>query len=163
MRVEQFVGQRVKQRREELTLTQEQFGQELAPYLGKAWSRSTVSVAESGGRAFTAAELVAIALVLETRAARLITPGVDVRSIEFPSRLSLPAGAVAPITGPADQQLASVWADLQQALKSTEDTNSAVRSAAEKLFKLIAMADLATMDSDGAEQIAPFPDRKAEL
>jgi len=59
---------------------------------------------------------------------------------------------MAAITGPADQQLAAVWNDLQQATQSNTETGKAVRSAAEQLFRVIAAHDLATMDADGPVQ-----------
>ena len=103
MRVEEIVGRRVRDRRTELQMTQQDLGQKLAPYLGKAWSRSTVSVAESGGRAFTAAELVAVAHILNTSAGRLLTPIAGVSAIEFPGGEEIPASALGaalvPLTG----------------------------------------------------------------
>jgi 8-oxo-dGTP diphosphatase len=72
-------------------MTQEEFGRQIGLLLGKAWSRSTVSVAENGKRAFTAAELVAIAHVLDTSASRLFMPPAGVREISMPSGATLPA------------------------------------------------------------------------
>ena len=103
MRVEEIVGRRVRDRRTELQMTQQDFGQKLAPYLGKPWSRSTVSVAENGGRAFTAAEMVAMSDALGTTAGRLLTAPAGVSSIEFPGGKEIPASALGaalvPLTG----------------------------------------------------------------
>ena len=85
MKVEQYVGQRIRDRRDELVMTQETFGREVGRWLGKPWSRSTVSVAENGKRAFTAAELVAIAHVLQTSPTYLLAPPAGVDEITMPS------------------------------------------------------------------------------
>ncbi len=85
MKVEQYVGQRIHDRRNELDITQEAFGREVGLWLGKPWSRSTVSVAENGKRAFTAAELVAIAHVLQTSPTYLLAPPAGIDEITMPS------------------------------------------------------------------------------
>lgn len=85
MRIEEVIGQRMKAAREHQELTQEQVGQRLGQLLGKPWSRQSVSVAEQGGRAFTASEIAAIAYVLNTSVSRLFTPPATVRQIEFPT------------------------------------------------------------------------------
>lgn len=58
-------------------MTQEQLGQAIGELLGKPWPRQTVSSAEAGRRAFTAAELVAIARALRVYVGSLFTPAVD--------------------------------------------------------------------------------------
>lgn len=85
MRIEEVIGQRIKDVREINDVTQQQLGQRLGELLGKEWSRQAVSSAEKGERAFTAVELVAIAHVLGTTVPRLMTPPVNVRTIELPS------------------------------------------------------------------------------
>ncbi len=91
MRVEQYVGQRIRHRRDaELHMTQDEFGRQLGHWLGRPWSRSTVSVAESGKRAFTAAELVAIAHVLGASPAYLLTPPAGIGEVTMPSGARFP-------------------------------------------------------------------------
>jgi 8-oxo-dGTP pyrophosphatase MutT (NUDIX family) len=90
LRVEQYVGQRIRERRDELDMTQEEFGRQVGHWLGKPWSRSTVSVAENGRRAFTAAELAVIAHVLDTSPAYLFTPPAGIGEIKTPSGATLP-------------------------------------------------------------------------
>ena len=85
MRVEEYVGRQIRERRDELGMTAADFGRELGAWLGKPWSRSTVSVAENGNRAFTAAELVAIAHVLRTSPTHLLTPPAGIGEIQMPS------------------------------------------------------------------------------
>lgn len=72
--IEVVIGLRMHETRRAKELTQEQFGQSLGELLGRAWSRQAVSSAEQGGRQFTAAELVAIAHVLNTTVPALMTP-----------------------------------------------------------------------------------------
>ena len=95
MRVEEYVGQRIRDRRDELGMTQEEFGRRLGHWLGKPWSRSTVSVAENGKRAFTAAELVFIANALDVRPAQLLAPPMDLSEVEAPSGATLSTRSIA--------------------------------------------------------------------
>lgn len=88
MRVEEFVGQRIRQRRDELNMSQAELGRRVGDLLGKPWPRQAVSAAELGKRALGVAELVALASVLETRASRLLTPPIG------ESEITLPGGAV---------------------------------------------------------------------
>lgn len=89
MRIEEVIGRRMKFVRELNEMTQEQVGEQLGAMLGKPWSRQAVSLAEQGKRAFTAAELVAIAAVVGTTVSRLFTPPLDARAIELPTGVTL--------------------------------------------------------------------------
>lgn len=64
MRVEELIGERLRQARELRDWTQQELGAALEPYLGRPWTRQAVSNAEKGGRDFGAAELLAFATVL---------------------------------------------------------------------------------------------------
>ncbi|NUK87131.1 helix-turn-helix domain-containing protein [Streptomyces lunaelactis] len=75
MRLEEAIGRNVARLRETAGLSQAQLGTALAAYLGKPWSRQAVSAAEKGRRAFTAAELVSLALALKTSLDLLLLPG----------------------------------------------------------------------------------------
>lgn len=66
MKIEEAIGANMARLREEAGLSQKQLGEALGAYLGKTWTRQAVSAAEKGRRAFTAAELVSLALVLRT-------------------------------------------------------------------------------------------------
>lgn len=94
MRVEELVGQRIRARREELELTQEQLGERLGEILGRKWSRQAVSAAEKGDRAFTAAELVAIAFTLGRSLGDLFAPLAGVDALEMPGGARLPRADV---------------------------------------------------------------------
>ncbi|GAB3494016.1 helix-turn-helix transcriptional regulator [Amycolatopsis cihanbeyliensis] len=90
MRLEEMIGRRVRDVRELNEMTQQEVGEKLAHLLGKPWSRQAVSAAEQGNRAFTAAELVAIAQVIGTTVARLFSPPLDADEIELPSGATVP-------------------------------------------------------------------------
>ena len=66
MRIETAIGKRIAHFREARQLSLTQLGEAMGRYLGKPWSRQAVHQAERGRRAFTAAELAALALVLDT-------------------------------------------------------------------------------------------------
>lgn len=78
MRIEQIVGQNVRAVRDQRDLQQVQLAALMTKTLDKEWSGKTVSVAEKGGRAFTAAEVVALADVLGVTVARLFEPPAGV-------------------------------------------------------------------------------------
>lgn len=83
-----------------------QLGQALGTYLGKPWSRQAVHQAERGRRAFTAAEMAALALALDTsvpalflaEAADIELPGAVVSAEDYQGIL-LYAGDEAPRDG----------------------------------------------------------------
>lgn len=77
--IEQVIGERILLRRTDLGLTQEEVGKRVGIWLGREWSRQAVSAAEKGKRAFTAAELIAVAAALGTSIGRLLyaPPGID--------------------------------------------------------------------------------------
>jgi transcriptional regulator with XRE-family HTH domain len=85
VRLEQVIGHRMRERREEMALTQEQAGHRIGELLGRPWPRQAVSAAEKGDRAFTAAELVAIAFALDTNVSWLLTPLAGGLGVEMPS------------------------------------------------------------------------------
>lgn len=104
MKIEEAIGKNVLGIREDRDMSQAELGEALAAYLGKPWSRQAVSAAEKGRRAFTAAELLALAHVLDTTLYRLMTPPVEALHVEMPAegvtvstrtltRMALPTGA----------------------------------------------------------------------
>jgi len=85
MRVEEAVGQQVARLRAQRQLSLADLGEALGRYLGKPWSRQAVHQAERGQRAFTAAELTALALALDTSVPALFRAGDA--PIELPARV----------------------------------------------------------------------------
>ena len=66
MRVEEVIGRQIARLRAQRQMPLTDLGQALGRYLGRPWSRQAVHQAERGRRSFTAAELTALALVLDT-------------------------------------------------------------------------------------------------
>lgn len=71
--------------------TQPSFGKLIGTVLPKPWPAQTVSSAEKGERAFAAAELVAIAKLLEVPVATLFSPPLPVQSVSVTDGLTVPA------------------------------------------------------------------------
>lgn len=101
MRVEEVVGRRIREAREAQDITQEDFGKTLGRLLGKPWPRQAVSAAEKGQRAFTAAELVGIAVALGRDVADMFRLPADSETLTMPSGEVLTGrdvrGSVAPV------------------------------------------------------------------
>jgi transcriptional regulator with XRE-family HTH domain len=92
VRLEEVVGQRIREIRDSKGMSQADLGRALAPLLGRPWSRQAMSAAEKGARDFKVAELVAIARVLGTTVSQLVLPGPEVtgsrherQAVVFPS------------------------------------------------------------------------------
>lgn len=127
MRVAQVIGQRIRDRRDELGMTQEEFGERVGHWLGKPWSRSTVSVAENGKRAFTGDELYAIACVLDTSPSRLLTPPYGVKEFVMPSGATMPAQLAFRNPGIVEGYLSAMRDDYAEALSSNDQAGKALR------------------------------------
>jgi transcriptional regulator with XRE-family HTH domain len=64
MRLEEAIGKKIKEAREERGWTQSTLGVGVLAVLGEAWSAQTVSAAEKGRRDFRAEDLFALAAIL---------------------------------------------------------------------------------------------------
>jgi len=84
MRVEEAIGRQVARLRAQRELSLADLGEALGRYLGKPWSRQAVHQAERGQRSFTAAELAALALVLDTSVQGLFR--AESGPVELPGR-----------------------------------------------------------------------------
>jgi transcriptional regulator with XRE-family HTH domain len=104
--VETAIGHQIAQLREARQMSLTQLGEALGRYLGRPWSRQAVHQAERGRRAFTAAELAALALVLDTSVPALFLaetgpidlPGAAISAEDYRGIL-LYAGHDVPIDG----------------------------------------------------------------
>lgn len=94
MKPEQVIGRQIRVIRESRSMTQQELGERLGEWLPRAWPRQAVSSAERGERAFTGAELLAVAHVLQTWIGALMMPPIDVDQIDMPSGGSLTRSAV---------------------------------------------------------------------
>ena len=84
MRVEEAIGRQISRLRARRQLSLTDLGEALGQYLDKPWSRQAVHQAERGQRSFTAAELTALALALDTSVQTLFH--ADDEPIELPRR-----------------------------------------------------------------------------
>jgi transcriptional regulator with XRE-family HTH domain len=85
MRVEELVGQRIREARERAGMTQPELGRWLAPLLGRELPRQAISLAEQGKRQFNASELVAFAYVVGCDVADLFVLPVEENHLRMPS------------------------------------------------------------------------------
>jgi transcriptional regulator with XRE-family HTH domain len=106
LRVEAAIGMQIARLRETRRMSLTQLGEAIGKYLDRPWSRQAVHQAERGHRAFTAAELAALALALDTSLPALFL--ADAEQIELPGRAVSPedyraillyAGDDAPLDG----------------------------------------------------------------
>lgn len=124
MPVEQIVGLQMARARERRQISQAELGQELSRYLGKPWSRQTVSVAEKGGRAFIAAEVAALADLLRVPIEGFFKPPPDVQGIEITEGVVIDRQAFAESTLPADLT-AEARSDMQEVLSQLRRLDAA--------------------------------------
>lgn len=94
MKVEEAIGRRIATLRERAGMSQAELGEYLGDLLTASWPRQSVSVAEKGGRKLTAAELYAIALVLNVPVAQLFVAPPELDVVEFPSGKTVEAAAL---------------------------------------------------------------------
>jgi transcriptional regulator with XRE-family HTH domain len=88
MRVEEAIGRQIARLRAQRKLSLADLGEALSDYLGKPWSRQAVHQAERGQRSFSAAELTALALALDTSVPALFR--AEDNQIELPGRAISP-------------------------------------------------------------------------
>jgi transcriptional regulator with XRE-family HTH domain len=88
MRVEEAIGTQIARLRAQRQLSLADLGEAVGCYLGKPWSRQAVHQAERGQRSFTAAELTALALALDTSVQALFRADDD--QVELPGRAISP-------------------------------------------------------------------------
>jgi transcriptional regulator with XRE-family HTH domain len=88
MRVEEAIGRQIARLRAQRQVSLADLGEALGEYLGKPWSRQAVHQAERGQRSFTAAELTALALALDTSVPALFR--AEDNQIELPGRAVSP-------------------------------------------------------------------------
>jgi len=120
-------------------MTQEEFGRDLGPFLGKPWSRQTVSMAEQGTRAWVAADLLAAALVLHTTVGDLLRPPVEEAAIELGGPYTVPKDALYGAIRTRPREDLNL-AEIQQAIDLLADI--AVRSQKDSAAELKLVRDL---------------------
>lgn len=149
MKLEEAIGANLARLREESGLSQAQLGNALGAYLDKPWSRQAVSGAEKGRRAFTAAELVSLALSLGVSIDFLLLPVAPGLADLLPGEAELSEQAyeqavvgTAPEGGPSAQALARAQGVLVAAARESLD---AQRHASESLARQAVLIDHAAL------------------
>jgi transcriptional regulator with XRE-family HTH domain len=110
MKVEEAIGRQIARLREARGMSLSELGEAMGRYLDRPWRRQAVHQAERGRRAFTAAELTALALALDTSVPVLLhaDAGTDAEPVELPGTtltadeyraLLLPVAKDAPLDG----------------------------------------------------------------
>src|SRR5512133_2345858 len=100
MRIQERIGKRVREAREQARLTQEELGTAMGyegqASLGRKWSKQTVSAAEAGNREFVAEELLVLALILGKPLYWFFGLGDGVDDIADLDQVQLPNGFLLP-------------------------------------------------------------------
>jgi transcriptional regulator with XRE-family HTH domain len=149
--IQELVGYRIGVARRKIGATQTELGERLEEYLGRPWSRQAVSAAEAGGRDFTAAELLALARILDVPIAWFFLPTGDDDEYEFPSGNSVPFGELADSvllggpTGNAAQALVEEAMDIVNALdRLRRDLDQRARGVVRASARLAGKAGITT-------------------
>jgi transcriptional regulator with XRE-family HTH domain len=151
VRVEEYVGQRIRDRREELGMSQAEFGRSVGDVLGKPWPRQAVSAAELGKRSLGVTEIVVIANVLQTRPGRLLMPPVGVAELEMPGGAKLPAHAWGPDVGINDRFLSQMYDEAAHVDSTTSQATKGAKVLMDMLTTLIAANEVATIELGESE------------
>ena len=147
MRIETAIGMQIARMREARQMSLTQLGEAMGKYLGKPWSRQAVHQAERGRRAFTAAEMAALALALNTSVPALFLAGGG--------PVELPGAAVSA----DDYQGILLYAGDEAPLDGIEELLVALRDIRQILARP-ALARLAKIEQV-AEEVAAAPPRHA--
>jgi transcriptional regulator with XRE-family HTH domain len=147
MRIETAIGKQIARVREARQMSLTQLGEAMGKYLGKPWSRQAVHQAERGRRAFTAAEMAALALALDTSVPALFLAGAG--------PVELPGAAVSA----EDYQAILLYAGDEAPLDGIEELLVALHDMRQILSRP-ALARLAKIEQV-AEEVAADPPRHA--
>lgn len=128
-RIEEIVGRWIATGRAANGQSQAQLGTALGEYLGKPWSRQSISAAEKGDRAFTAAELIAFGLALGCPVEALLEPPADVEQVGIGEgvidarHLRTAAATNADLTAVAEamQEMRRRWPQLQDTVTDLDE------------------------------------------
>jgi len=159
VKIEVAIGANLARLREGQGLSQAQLGTSLGAYLDKPWSRQAVSGAEKGRRAFTAAELIAMALALDVSIDFLLMP-VDPQGLAdlLPGDAEVTEQAyeravvgVRPEGGPTDRALMRAQGALTAALRAQVDMQQQLERSVYEQTQLLGHASIALGVSDASE------------
>src|SRR6201994_4122537 len=152
MRVEEVIGRQIARLRAQRQLSLTDLGQALGRYLGRPWSRQAVHQAERGQRSFTAAELTALALALDTSVQALFRAEGG--------QIELPGGAIAPeeYRGTLlNRQNDSPLDGLEELIVALNDIGEVLQRPS--LARLVRIARAAEQETAPPRSQAPLPQR----
>jgi hypothetical protein len=134
VKLEKMIGAQVAAARDG-KMTQAELGERVGRYLGKQWSRQTVSAAEKGGRAFTALELLALSTELDVPLSSLLSPVGDEADgvVETPGGIPIPVARLLPGSG----------SDAMQGEIRLPEEQGATKAQARAIFALAESVDRA--------------------
>jgi transcriptional regulator with XRE-family HTH domain len=137
--MQEVVGRRVRDLRERKDMSQADLGRAVGPFLGRAWSRQTMSFAEQGGRAWTAAELAVLAHLLETSVSLLFVPPAGDEDIELPggARLTHTQMVTAALGVPGDLPAMDALAALADVAQNITEGYKTVVAGAQTMQRLL--------------------------
>lgn len=99
MNIDQLVGSKIRQAREDQGMSEDELGDALEPYLGRAWPRPAISMAEGGRQELVAAELLAFAAVLNRPVSWFLVPEDGDDGLQLRGRQTLSVDDLRSITG----------------------------------------------------------------
>lgn len=149
VKLEEAIGKKLAWLRNDREMSQAQLGEALGRYLEKPWSRQAVNAAEQGKRAFTARDMVALALALETTVPSLLlnfelpADGVELRSGVQVSREEYRKLAFHPadITGKSSTDLVEGIATLRDHYQHIRDWNDVLTRQIAQGETLLSLAE----------------------
>lgn len=112
--IEQLIGKNIKSKREQMGLSQAEFGTRVGDLLGTNWQPQTVSAAERGKRQFTAAELMVLAHVLDKSPESLFFSHDGAVKITEKLTLNLRAKMMVDRPQLSDEKLLEIFSDVHQ-------------------------------------------------
>jgi len=132
-------------------MTQAQLGELLEPWLGRAWVKQAVSQAETGRRDFTAAELLALAAVLQVPMGYFFAtpPDAEQYALEFPGGASVPVGTVLAIVYGLEGTTAPTEQAQMMVLRVASDVQATLEKLGEQLLRAERGADLLVQLAQG--------------
>lgn len=142
MRAQELVGSQIREVRMLAGMSQAEFGEAVAAFLGDTWRRrQTVSNAETGKRVLDAEEIVTIAHVLQVSVNQLFSPGLpyglQARAIEVGREGRTVDLVDSPVVWGGDTEAVMDAVDLQvlvaEALQSQEHAIKGVQFAGEAI------------------------------
>lgn len=131
-----MIGRNMRRVREGRGLSQTDLGQAVTEQLGKPWSRQAVSAAEKGRRYFTAADLMALARILDTSLpSLLLLAGRDASEVDLAEGAHVPAEEYQRriLAGIEDAGRALTSSDLEELQAVADKMRDSHRRAAEAL------------------------------